>query len=62
MDLFNVIVIVVFIGTALYLINRFVPMQDPIKTILNVFVVVVLCLWLLRMVLHSGHLYTGCLG
>ena len=33
---------------ALYLINRYIPMASTIKTILNVVVVVVICVWLLQ--------------
>lgn len=48
MPLINIIVAVVVIGVGLWAINRFVPMARPVKTILNVIVVAVLCLWLLQ--------------
>ena len=48
MPIINLIVILVLIGVALYVINRFIPMADSIKTILNIVVVVAVCLWLLR--------------
>lgn len=48
MPLLNVIVVVVVIGVSLWAINRFIPMARPVKTILNVVVVAVLCLWLLQ--------------
>lgn len=35
-------------GVGLWAINRFIPMARPVKTILNVVVVAVLCLWLLQ--------------
>lgn len=47
MPLISLILTLMMIGLALYLINVYVPMAQPIKTILNVFVVVVVCLWLL---------------
>jgi undecaprenyl pyrophosphate phosphatase UppP len=48
MPLLNVVVMLVVVGVALYLVNRFIPMASSIKTILNVFVVVVVCVWLLQ--------------
>ena len=47
MDLISLIVVLVVLGVVLYLINQFVPMDPKIKTVLNVVVVLVLCLWLL---------------
>jgi len=48
MPLLNLVVMLVLIGVGLYLINNFVPMASSIKTILNVLVVVVTCVWLLQ--------------
>ena len=48
MPLINVIIALVVVGVALWAINTFIPMAKPVKTILNVVVVVVLCLWLLQ--------------
>ena len=48
MPIVNIIVILVVAGFGLWAINRFIPMARPVKTILNVVVVVVLCLWLLQ--------------
>lgn len=48
MPLLNIIVVVVVTGVGLWAINRFIPMAKPVKTILNVVVVAVLCLWLLQ--------------
>ena len=47
MDLIQLIVLLVVVGVILWLINTYVPMQPPIKTIINVIVILVLCLWLL---------------
>jgi hypothetical protein len=38
----------IIVGMGLYLINRYVPMASSIKTILNIVVVVVVCVWLLQ--------------
>ena len=40
MPLLNIVVILIVVGVALYLINRFIPMASSIKTILNIVVVV----------------------
>ena len=47
MPIINIIVVLVIVGFVLWLINRFIPMAGPIKTILNAVVVIVLILWLL---------------
>jgi hypothetical protein len=44
----NLLVLLVIVGVVLYLVNTYVPMAAPIKTILNVVVVVAVCVWLLR--------------
>ena len=48
MPLLNVVVMLIVVGVALYLINRYIPMASSIKTILNVVVIVVVCVWLLQ--------------
>ena len=50
MPLLNVVVMLIVIGVGLYLINRYIPMASSIKSILNVVVVVVVCVWLLQAV------------
>ena len=48
MPLLNLVVILIVVGLGLHLINRFIPMASSIKTILNVVVVVVVCVWVLQ--------------
>lgn len=48
MPLLNIVVVLIVVGVALYLVNQFIPMASSIKTILNVFVIVVVCVWLLQ--------------
>jgi hypothetical protein len=48
MPLVNIVVVLIVVGVALYLINRFIPMASSIKSILNVVVIVVVCVWLLQ--------------
>jgi hypothetical protein len=47
-DLLSLILVLVIVGVLLYLINRFVPMDGKIKTILNWVVVIILIIWLLN--------------
>ena len=48
MPILSIIVALVVIGLVLYLIENYIPMSQPIKTVLRVVVVLVLCLWLLN--------------
>jgi len=48
MPLVNLVVVLIIVGIALYLINRYIPMASSIKTILNVVVVVGVCVWVLQ--------------
>ena len=50
MPLLNLVVMLIVVGVGLYLINRYIPMASSIKSILNVVVVVVVCVWLLQAV------------
>ena len=50
MPLLNVVVMLIVVGVGLYLINRYIPMASSIKSILNVVVVVIVCVWLLQAV------------
>ena len=48
MPLIQLIEVVIVVGVLLWLVNRFVPMQTSIKSILNGVVVIVVVLWLLN--------------
>jgi hypothetical protein len=48
MPLINVVVVLIVVGVILWLINRFIPMQVTIKSILNGVVVIAVVLWLLN--------------
>lgn len=50
MPLINLVIYLIIVGVLLWLVNTYIPMAAPIKTILNVVVVVVVCLWVLRTV------------
>ncbi len=48
MSLISLIVVLVVVGVLLWLINAYIPMDQKIKTILNVVVVIIVVLWLLQ--------------
>jgi hypothetical protein len=48
MPLLNIAIILIVAGVALWAINSFIPMAKSVKTILNLVVVGVLCVWLLQ--------------
>jgi hypothetical protein len=55
MPLIQLMEVLVLVGILLWLVNRFVPMQSSIKSILNSVVVIAVVLWLLNVfgVFHS---------
>ena len=55
MPLINIVVMLIIVGVGLYLINRYIPMASSIKTILNIVVVIVVCVWLSKI----AGLWTG---
>jgi hypothetical protein len=46
--LIQVVMVLIVVGVLLWLINRFIPMQGTIKSILNGVVVIAVVLWLLN--------------
>ena len=48
MPLIQVLEVLVVVGVLLWLVNRFIPMQSTIKSILNGIVVIAVVLWLLN--------------
>jgi hypothetical protein len=48
MSLIQLVEVLVVVGVLLWLVNRFIPMQGSIKSILNGVVVIALVLWLLN--------------
>jgi len=47
MSLVSVVIALVIVGVLLWLVNTYLPMDQKIKSILNVVVVIVVVLWLL---------------
>lgn len=48
MPLLNLVLTLIVVGLLLWLVNRFIPMQRNIKSILNGVVVIAVVLWLLQ--------------
>lgn len=48
MPLINLVIVLIVVGVLLWLVNRYIPMQGTIKSILNAVVVIVVVLWLLK--------------
>jgi hypothetical protein len=55
MPLLQIVMVLVVVGLLLWLVDRFIPMQGTIKSILNAVVVIAVVLWLLNIFgfLHS---------
>ena len=48
MPLVQIVVTLIVVGVLLWLVNRYIPMQSTIKSILNAVVVIAIVLWLLQ--------------
>jgi len=48
MDLITVVITLIVVGVILWAINRYIPMDSKIKSILNIVVVIVVVIWLLQ--------------
>jgi hypothetical protein len=62
MPLIQVLEVLIVVGVLLWLVNRFIPMQGTIKSILNGVVVIAVVLWMLNIfgLFHSiSHIRVG---
>ena len=60
MPLMQLVITLVVVGILLWLVNRFIPMQSSIKSILNDVVVICVVLWIVNLfggfgLLHNIH-------
>ena len=60
MPLMQLVITLVVVGILLWLVNRFIPMQSSIKSILNGVVVICVVLWVVNLfggfgLLHNIH-------
>ena len=58
MPLLYMVLVLIAVGVGLWLINNFIPMASSIKTVLNVVVVVVVCVWILQVTGLWGQIST----
>jgi hypothetical protein len=49
MPFLQVVIVLIVVGVLLWLVNRFIPMQSTIKSILNAVVVIAVVLWILNL-------------
>jgi hypothetical protein len=62
MPLIQLLEVLIVVGVLLWLVNRYIPMQGTIKSILNGVVVIVVVLWILNVfgLFHSiSHIHVG---
>jgi len=59
MGLIEFIILCVVIGFALFLFNRFAPVEGNIKSLINYIVVFVLCVMAVLMILRLFGIYEG---
>ena len=48
MPVLTILIVLIVAGVILYLINRYIPMDGKIKSILNIVVVILIIVWLLK--------------
>ncbi len=57
MDIIHVLMVLIIVGVVLWLVQTYIPLPDPIKTVITVVVVLFLCLWLLSLFgIGSGYI------
>jgi hypothetical protein len=62
MPLIQILLALIVVGVLLWLVNRFIPVANSIKSILNAVVVIVVVLWLLNVfgLFHSlSNIHVG---
>ncbi len=61
MGIIQLLVVLVVIGVCLYLVQTYIPMAAPIKTVITVVVVLFVCIWLLSAfgIFGGGGPYLG---
>jgi len=48
MPILTVFVVLIVVGVLLFLINKYVPMDGKIKTIINIVAIIIVIIWLLE--------------
>jgi len=62
MDIISLLVVLVVIGLVWWLLTTYVPMPQPVRMIVTVIGVLILCVWLLSLVGVGGGLHGLRLG
>jgi len=57
-SLIGLLLTLIIIGVVLYLVNTMIPMDDKIKTIINIVVILVILVWLLGVFGVLGNIGT----
>jgi hypothetical protein len=57
MPLMQVVITLIVVGVLLWLVNRFIPMQSTIKSVLNGVVVIAVVVWLINLFGLLGPLW-----
>lgn len=57
MPLMQVVITLIVVGILLWLVNRFIPMQSTIKSVLNGVVVIAVVVWLINLFGLLGPLW-----
>jgi hypothetical protein len=58
MSIIGVILVLIFIGVLLWLVNTYIPMDPTIKRILNIVVIILVVLWILNLFIPLASLGT----
>ena len=48
MPLIEIVIVLIVVGVLLWLVNTYIPMAGPIKSLLNAVVVIVMVVWILK--------------
>jgi len=57
----QILIVLIVVGVCLWLVNTYIPMAAPIRTIITVVVVLVLVIWLLEL-FGIGNMTVGPVG
>lgn len=62
MPLIQIVITLIIVGVLMWLVNRFIPMQSTIRSILNGLVTILVILWLVNafgMMHYITHFHAG---
>ncbi len=62
MSIISIVVVLIVVGLLLYLVNNFIPMDDKIKQLMNIVVLIAVVLWILSIFLGGSFGELGCGG